>query len=81
MRRHPVAREAGLCFQVEGGFASSYLVAGFPAFRGGVLRHADAVGIPVVVDRLRRLADAHGERFRPADSLQSMVRRQSRFYG
>ena len=57
------------------------LGAGFPAFRGGLLRHADALGIPVVVDRLLRLADAHGERFRPADSLQSMVRRQARFYG
>lgn len=57
------------------------LGAGFPAFRGGLLRHADAVGIPVVVDRLQRLADAHGERFRPAESLQKMVRRQARFYG
>ncbi len=53
---------------------------GFPPFRGGVLRHADAVGIPVVVDRLSRLAEAHGERFRPAESLQTMVRDQRRFY-
>jgi 3-hydroxyacyl-CoA dehydrogenase/enoyl-CoA hydratase/3-hydroxybutyryl-CoA epimerase len=57
------------------------LGAGFPAFRGGLLRHADAVGIPLVVDRLQRLSDAHGERFRPAESLQKMVRRQARFYG
>jgi 3-hydroxyacyl-CoA dehydrogenase/enoyl-CoA hydratase/3-hydroxybutyryl-CoA epimerase len=53
---------------------------GFPPFRGGVLRHADAVGIPIVVDRLSRLADAQGERFRPAPSLQDMVRDQVRFY-
>ena len=53
---------------------------GFPPFRGGVLRHADDVGIPVVVDRLSRLADAHGERFRPASVLQSMVREQRSFY-
>ena len=54
---------------------------GFPPFRGGLLRHADAVGIPIVADRLSRLADAHGERFRPAEMLTEMVRRQRRFYG
>jgi 3-hydroxyacyl-CoA dehydrogenase/enoyl-CoA hydratase/3-hydroxybutyryl-CoA epimerase len=56
------------------------LGAGFPPFRGGLLRHADAVGIPIVADRLARLADAHGERFRPASLLNEMVRRQERFY-
>jgi 3-hydroxyacyl-CoA dehydrogenase/enoyl-CoA hydratase/3-hydroxybutyryl-CoA epimerase len=54
---------------------------GFPPFRGGLLRHADQVGIPIIADRLSRLADAHGERFRPADMLQRMVREQRRFYG
>jgi 3-hydroxyacyl-CoA dehydrogenase/enoyl-CoA hydratase/3-hydroxybutyryl-CoA epimerase len=53
---------------------------GFPPFRGGVLRHADSLGIPVVVDRLSRLADAQGERFRPAPSLEGMVRERQRFY-
>jgi 3-hydroxyacyl-CoA dehydrogenase/enoyl-CoA hydratase/3-hydroxybutyryl-CoA epimerase len=53
---------------------------GFPPFRGGLLRHADAVGIPIVVDRLSRLADSQGERFRPAPALEGMVRDQQRFY-
>jgi 3-hydroxyacyl-CoA dehydrogenase/enoyl-CoA hydratase/3-hydroxybutyryl-CoA epimerase len=53
---------------------------GFPPFRGGLLRHADEVGIPIVADRLSRLADAHGERFRPAGLLREMVREQRRFY-
>ena len=53
---------------------------GFPPFRGGVLRHADAVGIPIVADRLSRLADAHGERFQPARLLGEMVREQRRFH-
>jgi 3-hydroxyacyl-CoA dehydrogenase/enoyl-CoA hydratase/3-hydroxybutyryl-CoA epimerase len=53
---------------------------GFPPFRGGLLRHADAVGVPVVVDRLTRLADSQGERFRPAGLLRDMVRLQARFY-
>ena len=56
------------------------LGAGFPPARGGLLRHADAVGIPIVADRLARLADAHGERFRPAALFSQMVREQRRFY-
>ena len=53
---------------------------GFPPFRGGLLRYADSIGIPIVADRLARLADAHGERLRPAGLLQEMVREQRRFY-
>lgn len=53
---------------------------GFPPFRGGLLRYADALGIPVLADRLSRLADAHGERFRPAQMLRDMVREERRFY-
>ena len=53
---------------------------GFPPFRGGLLRYADSIGIPIVADRLARLADAHGERLRPAGLLQKMVQEQRRFY-
>ncbi len=53
---------------------------GFPPFRGGLLRHADSLGIPIVTDRLSRLADSQGERFRPAGMLGEMVRGQRRFY-
>jgi 3-hydroxyacyl-CoA dehydrogenase/enoyl-CoA hydratase/3-hydroxybutyryl-CoA epimerase len=53
---------------------------GFPPFRGGLLRHADQVGIPIVADRLSRLAEAHGGRFGPARLVQRMVREQRRFY-
>jgi 3-hydroxyacyl-CoA dehydrogenase/enoyl-CoA hydratase/3-hydroxybutyryl-CoA epimerase len=53
---------------------------GFPPFRGGLLRHADWIGVPIVADRLSRLADAHGEHYRPAALLSQMVRDQRRFY-
>jgi 3-hydroxyacyl-CoA dehydrogenase/enoyl-CoA hydratase/3-hydroxybutyryl-CoA epimerase len=53
---------------------------GFPPFRGGLLRYADSVGPAVLVDRLSRLADAQGERFRPAGLLRDMVREERRFY-
>ncbi len=81
-----MVNEAALC--LEEGVARSprdvdmamVMGTGFPPFRGGLLRHADATGIPIVVDRLSRLADAHGARFRPPDLLDEMVRTQSRFY-
>lgn len=56
------------------------LGAGFPPFRGGPLRYADSLGIAVVADRLSRLADAHGERFRPAGLLREMVREERTFH-
>jgi 3-hydroxyacyl-CoA dehydrogenase / enoyl-CoA hydratase / 3-hydroxybutyryl-CoA epimerase len=53
---------------------------GFPPFRGGLLRYADTVGPAVLVDRLARLADAQGERFRPAGLLRELVREERKFY-
>ncbi len=56
------------------------LGAGYPPFRGGPLRYADAIGIPVLVDRLSRLADAQGDRFRPAGLLRDLAREERSFY-
>ncbi len=53
---------------------------GFPPFRGGVLRHADHVGLETVVRKLDRLADEYGERLRPADMLTQKMRDQETFY-
>lgn len=47
---------------------------GFAPFRGGPLRHADALGIGACVAALRRLEATHGERFTPAPLLQEMAR-------
>jgi 3-hydroxyacyl-CoA dehydrogenase/enoyl-CoA hydratase/3-hydroxybutyryl-CoA epimerase len=81
-----MVNEAAVC--LEDGVAAEprdvdvamVLGAGFPPFRGGLLRHADETGIAVVIDRLSRLADAQGERFRPAGLLREMVREQRRFF-
>ena len=43
--------------------------AGFPPFRGGVLRHADTLGLAHVVTRLRALRAERGERFEPCALL------------
>ena len=53
---------------------------GFPAFRGGPLRHADDLGAARVVVELERLAERHGVRFAPSEVLQDLARRNARFY-
>ena len=42
---------------------------GFPPFRGGLLRYADAVGLSTVAERLRAFAATAGERLEPAPAL------------
>ena len=54
---------------------------GFPPFRGGILRHADSVGIAKIVDEMNALADTYGERLRPAKILVDMAKKNKTFYG
>jgi 3-hydroxyacyl-CoA dehydrogenase/enoyl-CoA hydratase/3-hydroxybutyryl-CoA epimerase len=42
---------------------------GFPPFRGGLMRYADAIGLSHVIDRLGALASSEGARFTPARLL------------
>ncbi len=53
---------------------------GFPAFRGGPLRHADDLGAARLVGELERLADRYGARFAPCEVLQEQARQATRFY-
>ena len=46
---------------------------GFPAFRGGLLRYADEMGIQRVRDALAGYAQRFGERFTPAPLIESMA--------
>ena len=55
--------------------------AGFPPYRGGVLRHADATGLEVVVDRLRSLRAERGPRFEPCALLVSKAAAGENFTG
>jgi 3-hydroxyacyl-CoA dehydrogenase / enoyl-CoA hydratase / 3-hydroxybutyryl-CoA epimerase len=54
---------------------------GFPAFRGGLLREADRVGLAAVVEKLERYAQLHGQRLEPAPLLRDMARRGATFHG
>jgi 3-hydroxyacyl-CoA dehydrogenase/enoyl-CoA hydratase/3-hydroxybutyryl-CoA epimerase len=54
---------------------------GFPAFRGGLLRYADQIGIKQVVEDLQRLArDLNTERFKPCSYLKEMSAGNRSFY-
>lgn len=53
---------------------------GFPAFRGGLLRYADSLGLDNVVVRLKLMEAQYGERFSPAKSLVQMAQNGDMFY-
>lgn len=53
---------------------------GFPPFRGGLLRYADARGLKDIVARLRELEANYGERFKPADLLVTYAQDGRQFY-
>jgi 3-hydroxyacyl-CoA dehydrogenase/enoyl-CoA hydratase/3-hydroxybutyryl-CoA epimerase len=53
---------------------------GFPPFRGGPFRLADAMGARVVVEKLERLRQEHGERFAPAPLLLEKARSGGTFH-
>ena len=46
---------------------------GFPAYRGGPMWYADAVGLPKVYQRIRDLEQQHGELWTPAPLLKRLA--------
>ena len=74
----PMINEAALCIQENIARASDIEVGvmagiGFPQARGGVLHYADALGIDVVREGMRKFYKEYGERFWPAPLLKRMV--------
>lgn len=53
---------------------------GFPAFRGGVLRYADSIGIDKVVARLNEFEKKNGQRFAVSKLLARMAENGEKFY-
>jgi 3-hydroxyacyl-CoA dehydrogenase/enoyl-CoA hydratase/3-hydroxybutyryl-CoA epimerase len=56
------------------------LGAGFPPFRGGLLRHADTLGLPTVIQSLELFAGRLGTRFQPARLLLDLARSGRGFF-
>ncbi len=55
--------------------------AGFPPWRGGLLRHADSFGLERVVDRLRALRAEKGPRFEPCALLVTRAAGEEKLTG
>ncbi len=54
---------------------------GFPPFRGGLLKYADAVGAHVIHDRLMKYAkERRAPRLNPSDSLKRLAETGAKFY-
>jgi 3-hydroxyacyl-CoA dehydrogenase/enoyl-CoA hydratase/3-hydroxybutyryl-CoA epimerase len=49
--------------------------------RGGPLRHADALGLPAVVERLAAFGERFGPRYQPCDELVRRAEAGETFYG
>ena len=52
---------------------------GFPAFRGGPLRWADAVGLPAIVEGMEKFERVHGAAWTPAPLLRELALTNSSF--
>jgi 3-hydroxyacyl-CoA dehydrogenase/1,4-dihydroxy-2-naphthoyl-CoA synthase len=53
---------------------------GFPPYKGGLFRYADARGVSRIHELLQNLAAEKGSRFSPAGRLREMVKKGRRFY-
>lgn len=53
---------------------------GFPPFRGGPFRYADALGPAELLRRIRSLEERHGKRFTPPELLVERAKSGRRFY-
>jgi 3-hydroxyacyl-CoA dehydrogenase / enoyl-CoA hydratase / 3-hydroxybutyryl-CoA epimerase len=53
---------------------------GFPPFRGGLLRYADALGTPYILARLDELSSRVSPRYRPTEPLQRLAQKDGKFY-
>ena len=72
--------EEGICDRPQDMDLAMIYGAGFPPYRGGVLRYADAWGITNVLNKLVELESRYGLRFKPAQLLYDMSRSGKTFY-
>ena len=72
--------EGGVIEHAQDADLGSVLGIGFPSWTGGVVSFIDTVGLPAFVANCERLADRHGERFRPSAWLKRRAQSNQRFY-
>lgn len=72
--------EGGVIEHAQDADLGSVLGIGFPSWTGGAVSFIDTVGLPAFVSHCERLADQHGERFRPSAWLKRRAQSNQRFY-
>jgi len=72
--------EEGICDRPQDMDLAMIYGTGFPPYRGGILRYADAWGIKNVYEKLVELEKKYGLRFRPANLVKEMADSGKRFY-
>ncbi len=72
--------EQGVCDRPRDMDLAMIYGAGFPPYRGGVLRYADKWGAKNVYEKLTQLEKNYGVRFKPAALLKEMAQSGKTFY-
>jgi 3-hydroxyacyl-CoA dehydrogenase len=72
--------EEGICDRPQDMDLAMIYGTGFPPYRGGILRYADAWGIKNVYEKLLALEEQHGMRFKPAKLIKEMAGSAKTFY-
>jgi len=73
--------QEGICDRPQDMDLAMIYGTGFPPYRGGILRYADAWGIRNVYGHLLKLEKEQGARFKPASLLKEMAESGRTFYG
>jgi len=72
--------EEGICDRPQDMDLAMIYGTGFPPYRGGILRYADAWGLDNVLAILEKLEQKYGPRFAPAGLLRTMAAEGKSFY-
>lgn len=75
-----IMMEEGICDRPQDMDLAMIYGTGFPPYRGGILRYADAWGLEAVLEKLRDLEKRYGPRFRPARMIEDMAASGKTFY-
>jgi len=72
--------QEGICDRPQDMDLAMIYGTGFPPYRGGILRYADAWGVGNVYQHLLKLEKEHGVRFKPSSLLKEMAEQGKTFY-
>jgi 3-hydroxyacyl-CoA dehydrogenase/enoyl-CoA hydratase/carnithine racemase len=72
--------EEGICDRPQDMDLAMIYGTGFPPYRGGILRYADAWGIEHIYQYLLKLEKEHGVRLKPSSLLKEMAEKRQTFY-